>query len=178
LNEDGKLVEPLPPTNSLFAKTSTDVTYAVVPGSLRIWNVRIESVEEGSIDGNTAVVAPGATLRLTGNWQFGQEEDPRPWDGSNLQVYVSWVPDAAERGAWMPSEPLWAGQRRAAHSDPAPGGTFDWTTQAPLEPGTYYIGRGQSTAFYKLRQTEGRLGKPTSDSGGEDSASLRIEVSN
>jgi len=57
-----------------------------------------------------------------------------------------------------------------------PGGTFDWTPQAPTQPGTYYIGRGQTLDFNFRRQTEGKLGVPTAEPDADAAASFMIEV--
>ena len=145
-------------------------------GSIRFWNTTIRSVSDGTFSGNTAVVAPGASIQMTGNWQIGPPNDPMECRGCNVQVYIAWVPDAMTRGAWPPSQGLWKGMAQSVKSNSEPGGTFDWTTQAPTLPGVYYVGRGQTLDYAFKRLTEGKLGAPTAEPDAGATASFMIEV--
>ncbi len=172
---EGVVSDPLPPKNSVVAEPGTDVTYNMHTGSIRFWNTAIESVSDGTFEGNTAVVAPGAMIQMTGNWQVGPRSNSE-CNGCNVQIYVAWVPDAAARGAWPPNKGLWQGMAQSVKPNAEPSGTFDWTTEAPTLPGVYYVGRGQTLDFAFKRMTEGKLGALTSNPDSEAAASFMIEV--
>ena len=121
-------------------------------------------------------MSPGATVQMTGNWAFGPVTDPGNCPGCVVQIYVAWVPDAADRGAWPPNQGLWSGMANSIKANSEPTGTFDWTTEAPTLPGVYYVGRGQTLDFGFKRLTQGKPGAPTSGPDTVRAASLRIEV--
>lgn len=173
---NGQLLERVPVQTDIGANANTDVRYPIVIGSIRFWDTKIESVSDGRIRGNTAEVTPGAEIRLTGNWAVEPDAESRQCGGNNIQLYVAWVSGALLRGAWLPNHPLWKGQNRRACEDPPPSGTFDWSTQAPTEPGVYYIGRGESRNFTFIRSTEGSVGVATGGTDDVPAASFRIEV--
>lgn len=167
---------PPPPRNPEVTGSGLDVTYGMHRGSIRFWNTAIQSVSDGTFTGNTAVVTPGASVRMTGNWEFGPVTDPGNCPGCNVQIYIAWVAPATERGAWPPSEYLWQGTAQSVIANNEPSGTFDWTSQAPTSPGFYYVGRGQTLDYSFKLKTQGRLGVTTAGPAIAKAASFVIEV--
>ena len=167
---------PPPPRNPEVTGSGLDVTYGMHRGSIRFWNTAIQSVSDGTFSGNTAVVAPGAKVRMTGDWQIGPVTNPSDCPGCNVQIYLAWVPDAMARGAWPPNDYLWYGMAQSVKANNEPGGTFDWTTQAPTLPGFYYVGKGQTLDYSFKRKTQGILGVTTNGPATEKAASFEIEV--
>jgi len=168
--------DPPPFKASVVLEPGTDVVYGMHRGSVRFWNTAIQSVRDGRFSGNTAVVSPGATVQMTGNWEIGPVTDPGKCPGCNVQIYIAWVPDAADRGAWPPNQGLWKGMANSVKPNSEPSGSFDWTSQAPTAPGVYYVGRGQTLDFAFKRLTQGEPGAPTAGPDTVKAASFRIEV--
>jgi hypothetical protein len=171
--------EPAEPASSIDSNvsgSSEDVTDGMLHGSVRFWDTAIQSVSDGTFSGNTAVVAPGASVRMTGNWQIGPVSDTSYCPGCNIQIYIAWVPDAAARGAWPPSRGLWKGMTRSVNPNLGPSGSFDWTSEAPTVSGLYYVGRGQTLDFAFKLKTQGKLGSPTAGPATVEAASFVIEA--
>jgi hypothetical protein len=165
------------PSFSLNANDYTnDVTYGMLHGTVRFWNTAVQSVSDGSFDGNTAVVEPGASVTMTGNWQIGPVTNTSYCPGCIIQIYVAWVPDAAANGATPYNKGLWSGQTYNTNPNPGASGSFSWTTQAPTVPGLYYVGRGQTLHYSFQPYAQGGFGHPTGGDPAEEAASFVIQV--
>jgi len=157
------------------SKLATDVTYGMLHGTMRIWNTAIQSVSDGTISRTLAVVSPGASVRMTGDWRVGPVIDDSYCPGCVIQIYLAWLPGAATNDAWPPSKGLWSGMSNT-HTGPSANGSFDWTSMAPAKPGLYHIGRGQTLDFDFRLPTEGKMGYPTDGPATEPAASFVIQV--
>jgi hypothetical protein len=153
-----------------------DVTYGMLHGTVRFWNTAVTGVSDGTFSGNQAIVKPGASVTMTGSWQIGPVTNTSYCPGCIIQIYVAWVPDAAANGATPRNKGLWSGQTYYTNPNPGASGSFNWTTQAPTVPGTYYVGRGQTLHYSFQWYAQGGFGWPTGGDPADQVASYVINV--
>ncbi|MEB3334639.1 MAG: hypothetical protein VKP70_06615 [Cyanobacteriota bacterium] len=96
------------------------------------------SVTSGSFSGNSATVTAGSQLSLGFDWNFGAfSANFTSCPYCIIQQYIAWI---------QPSQPVNspAGFVSGIFSTfpDAQSGSFTWSTEAPLNPGVYYLGAG------------------------------------
>lgn len=118
----------------------------------QITNAKVTSVSSGSFFANTAVVGPGATITLEGDYTILPSNNPADFfcSGCILQSYIAWSGPATVAGASPFNIGLWNG------SSSGPGslfptntaqGHFVFTSTAPTTPGFYTVSAGESLQF-------------------------------
>ncbi len=154
---------------------ASDVTYSVLHSTVRFWNVAVASVSAGTISGNTAVVPPGATIRVTGSWQMGPVTDVSYCPYCIVQVYVAWVGPAAATATPI-NQGLYSNTIWPLNPQPGVSGRIDFTTTAPTAPGEYYLSRGESWDFAYRAWIAGGIGYVTGGATSNQAVSFRIRV--
>ena len=130
----------------------------VIGRDLKMVNAQFTAVGSGTFSGNTAFVNPGSSLNLSFDWMFGgATSDTSYCPNCVIQNYVAWI---------QPSQSVdsSAGFMSGVFSSPSDqrSGSFSWVTQAPTEPGTYYIGSAATLDFVFQPNRRGTYGGPTS----------------
>ena len=79
----------------------SDVTYAILHGTVRIFDTEIKSVDGIALPAGQhgAAVPAGATLRLTGKWQIGPITSVNECQLCSYSAYVAWGSDMSVHGA-------------------------------------------------------------------------------
>ena len=149
------LAAPMP---ALAIDVSPTAWWDVIGRDLKMDNAQFTSVGSGTFIGNTAFVNPGSPLNLSFDWIFGgATSDTSYCPGCIIQNYVAWI---------QPSQTVnsSAGSMSGVFSSPSSqsSGSFSWITQAPTEPGTYYIGSAATLDYVFQPDRPGTYGGPTS----------------
>lgn len=198
ISQDSTCTNRLAQTCSFTATRDTSVTLALAPtltpesdvdywmlhGSFRLWDGTV-TVGDGIPQAVQSItVAPGTPLRFQGSWQIGPVTDVRDCPFCVIQIYSRWIANAPANGTAALRDStdggLWSG--RTSRTDPSEGpqGTYEFTTTAPLKPGTYYFGGGTSLEFGFKLGYEGRAGyrhtRPAFSNGLAGRASVRVIV--
>ena len=123
-----------------LASASTDVTYPILHGTLRIYDVKIESVSAGTIfNAVTAQVTPGTAVRITGKWAIGPITNVDECQLCSYSTYMAWGNTSLDSDARSVNHFV---TMTSPQLDPnaGPSGTFDWTTYAPhVLDVTFYV---------------------------------------
>ncbi len=122
---------------------SSTVWWNLIGRDLRITNPTFTSVSSGSFSGNSATVTPGSQLSLSFDWNFGAfTSDSKDCPFCIIQQYIAWIQPSQS----VNSSAGFVSSIFASLSD-AQSGSFTWSTEAPLDPGVYYIGAGGSLDY-------------------------------
>ncbi len=140
--------------------TVVDATawYDVIGRDLKISNARFTGVGDGNFSSNTAIVRPGSSLNLSFDWSLGGNTSNYSYcPFCIIQSYVAWVQPSQAQDS---SSGFFSGIVSSDSS--ARSGSYSWSTTAPSEGGTYYIGSAFSLEFDYLNNVPGRFGAPDS----------------
>lgn len=140
--------------------TVVDATawYDVIGRDLKISNARFTGVGKGSFSANTAIVKPGSSLDLSFDWSLGGNTSNYNYcPGCIIQNYVAWVQPSQTQNS---SSGFFSGVVSSDAS--ARSGSYSWSTSAPSESGTYYIGSAFSLEYDYLSNVPGSFGAPDS----------------
>ena len=153
-----------------------DVTYPVLHGTLRIFDIAVASISDGGPGGRgpTSVSVPaGATIRVTGKWQLGPITNVDDCPQCDYALYVGWwLGDGFPR-----NQGLAITRSPELNPEPGPAATFDWTTHAPNERGVYFINAGSRVGSTFDPEASGFAAAPNTNSPGFEAVSFHVGVS-
>ena len=151
---------------------SNSVYWDVIGRDLHISNPRFTSVSDGTATGNTAVVGGNSALSLAFDWSFaGDTSDLSYCPGCIIQHYIAWIQPSQTTNSSSGFVSAVFGGPGSARS-----GTYTWTTQAPSDPGTYYISSNFSLDYNYQNNVPGKFGGPTSLGPYGDLAPFQVTV--
>lgn len=163
----------------LFGQTSVhaiavsdSVYWDVIGRDLHITNPRFTSVSDGVATGNTVIAGKDSSLSLAFDWSFaGDTSDFSYCPGCIIQNYIAWIQPSQSTNSS-------SGFVSSVFSNPssAQSGTYTWTTQAPSDPGTYYIASNFTLEYQYQDNVPGRFGGPTSSGPYGELAPFKVVV--